>query len=169
MGEAWLLDEVERPEVRLVADAMLGRLARRLRALGYDTLYDASLDDPTLARLARAEGRLLLTRDHQLAVVKGLRAVLIGSDHLAAQLAQVLALLRPLPGRRFGRCVLCNVVLEELDRASVESRVPEYVWETQREFALCRGCGRIYWRGSHWRDIHGHLDALGLGQRWERD
>jgi uncharacterized protein len=160
---------LERDEVRLVADAMLGRLARRLRALGYDTVYDVNLNDPTLARLARAEGRILLTRDHQLALAKGLRAVLIESDHLAGQLTQVLALLPPPLPRRFGRCVVCNVMLEELDRASVESRVPEYVWETQREFALCRGCGRIYWRGSHWRDIYGHLEALGLGQRRDRD
>jgi len=160
-------DDDVQGEVRLVADAMLGRLARWLRALGYDTLYDTSLDDPALARLARAQGRVLLTRDRQLAVAKGLRAILVESDHLGAQLAQVLSLLSPPQAGQFGRCSACNGQLEEVDRASVESRVPEYVWETQRQFALCRGCGRIYWRGSHWQHIRKHLGAIGLSERPE--
>lgn len=137
---------------------MLGRLARWLRAGGYDTIYDAALDDRTLARLARQEGRVLLTRDRELARRKGLRTVLIESDKLPAQLRQ----LRPLVGRPakpFSRCLVCNTPLHPVDAASVESRVPEYVWETQREFRLCRHCGRVYWRGSHRRAMEAALSA----------
>ncbi len=149
-------------EVRLLADAMLGRLARWLRALGYDTLYDSRLNDRDLARLARTEGRLLLTRDHQLAGSMGLRAVLVQSDRLVGQLSQVLPLLPTPLAAPFGRCVACNGRLEEVDRDSVQARVPEYIWETQQDFALCRQCGRIYWRGSHWEHIRRHLADLGL-------
>ncbi|MHB1133649.1 MAG: Mut7-C RNAse domain-containing protein [Chloroflexota bacterium] len=151
------------PPVRLVADAMLGRLARWLRALGYDTVYDQRLEDPALARMARAEGRLLLTRDRQLARRRALWAVLVENDDLSAQLVQVLPLLGP-PPSGFGRCVACNGCLEEVDHASAESRVPQYVWETQPDFALCRACGRLYWRGSHWHRIKHQLAALGLSR-----
>jgi uncharacterized protein len=141
---------------------MLGRLARWLRALGYDTVYDVRLSDRELARLARGEGRLLLTRDHELAANLGSGAVLVQSDHLSEQLVQVLSLLPVAPAAPFGRCVACNGRLEEVDRDSVAARVPEYVWESQRDFALCRQCGRIYWRGSHWDHIRRHLASLGL-------
>ncbi len=143
--------EGEGGQARLLADAMLGRLARWLRALGYDTLYDPSLDDLALARRARAEGRLLLTRDRQLAARRGVRALLVASDRLPEQLSQVLRQLPPPAVPPFARCVACNATLEEVDRASAEGRVPEYVWETQERFFLCRGCGRIFWRGTHWR------------------
>ena len=145
---------------RLVVDAMLGRLARWLRALGYDTRYDANWDDVSLARLARAEGRLLLTRDRQLAARKGLHSLLVQSDDLGQQLAEVLGRLGPPTAGAFGRCVICNVTLSELDRASVEGRVPEYVWETHEEFFLCRNCGRIYWRGTHWQQMVKRLRHL---------
>ncbi len=144
-------------QARLVADAMLGRLARWLRALGYDTLYDPRLDDAALARRARAEGRWLLTRDRQLAARRGVRAVLVDSDRLSEQLSQVLRQLPPPAGPPFARCVACNATLEEVDRASAEGRVPEYVWETQERFFLCRSCGRMYWRGSHWRQMQERL------------
>jgi uncharacterized protein len=150
-------------ETRLVADAMLGRLARWLRALGYDTVYDQRLDDAALARLARAEDRLLLTRDRGLAARRGLRAVLVRSDHLSEQLEQVVSLLPPAQLPSVGRCAACNGVLEEVDRLSAEGRVPEFIWETHQEFALCRSCGRLYWRGSHWQDISRRLAALRRG------
>lgn len=147
--------------MRLVADAMLGRLARWLRVLGYDTVYDTRLDDAALARLARAEGRLLLTRDRQLAGRRGLRSLLVASDRLNEQLRQVLGVVATPGAAIFGRCATCNGLLEEVDRQSAERRVPEYIWETHSDFALCRGCGRLYWRGSHYDRVAGALGAVG--------
>src|SRR5215207_8725140 len=49
-----------------LADAMLGRLARWLRVMGFDTAYDPALTDPALVALARRDGRVLLTRDRRL-------------------------------------------------------------------------------------------------------
>ena len=48
---------------RFAADAMLGRLARWLRVLGFDTAYDSAIADPELVRMAAIEERVLLTRD----------------------------------------------------------------------------------------------------------
>jgi uncharacterized protein with PIN domain len=143
--------------VRLVVDAMLGRLARWLRAFGYDAVYDVRLDDAALARLARAENRWLLTRDHQLAARKGLHSVLVASDQLEVQLVQVLAILPPATDDAFARCLACNGPLEEIDKRSAEGRVPEYIWESQPEFRLCRACGRVYWRGTHYERMRERL------------
>ncbi|RME40127.1 MAG: hypothetical protein D6793_00070, partial [Thermoflexia bacterium] len=75
--------------MRFLADGMLGRLARWLRLLGYDTAYENHADDLELARRARAEGRILLTRDRALAARKGLRALLIESEDVQEQVRQV--------------------------------------------------------------------------------
>jgi uncharacterized protein with PIN domain len=136
---------------------MLGRLARWLRSLGYDTLYDTTWDDAALARLARAEGRLLLTRDRQLAGRRGLRSLLILSDYVEEQLEQVLPVLPQADEKALGRCRACNGLLEAVDRASVERLVPEYVWESQSEFDYCRGCGRVYWQGTHYKRLRERL------------
>ncbi|MGI6210058.1 MAG: Mut7-C RNAse domain-containing protein, partial [Anaerolineae bacterium] len=73
-----------------IADAMLGKLARWLRLAGYDTIYDAALDDRELARRARESGRILLTRDRELAGRRGVRAYLVQSEQVQEQLEEVL-------------------------------------------------------------------------------
>lgn len=135
-----------------VADAMLGRLARWLRLAGCDTLYDSRMDDNELVRLARQSGRALLTRDTALAARPRLRAYLVRSEEAGEQLAEVLAAF-PEAGRGEPRCPECNTPLTAADRSDVEGLVPTYVWVTQEAYHRCGGCGRVYWRGSHWRGI----------------
>ena len=145
--------------VKFVADAMLGRLARWLRVLGYDTLYSAETDDAALARQARTEDRILLTRDRELARRKGIRVLLVESDRVEEQLNQVVTRLRLAPEDRFSRCIQCNVVLQELPRARAEGRVPPYVWTTQHRFRECPRCERVYWRGTHWARMEQTLES----------
>jgi uncharacterized protein with PIN domain len=135
--------------LRLLADGMLGRLARWLRLLGYDTAYDADADDLDLARWARAEGRVLLTRDRALARRRGLRTLLITSERLEEQVRQVRQALGPPPSPILSRCSLCNLPLEPVSPEEIASRVPPYVLQTQERFSLCPGCGRVYWAGTH--------------------
>ena len=71
---------------------MLGRLARWLRIMGYDTAYHPNLQDQELARMARAQGCVLLTRDTELARRKGIHCLLIEDQRLEGQLRQVLVL-----------------------------------------------------------------------------
>jgi uncharacterized protein with PIN domain len=140
-----------------VADAMLGTLAKWLRILGYDTLYDPALDDYQLMRLARAEGRVLLTRDRELAGRRGVHALLIESEDLDGQIRQVMAGLDLEPDRSFSRCPVCNEPLQPLDREAARARVPAYVAQTHQTFKICPGCQRVYWRGSHWQRMAGRL------------
>jgi uncharacterized protein with PIN domain len=120
--------------------------------LGFDTAYPADVGDRELARLARTRGAVLLTRDTELAAARGVPTLLIRSDHLAQQLAQVGSELDiPLTPPSFGRCAECNEPLAPCERTAARDRVPEHVYYAHDEFAECPTCLRVYWRGSHWR------------------
>ncbi len=136
--------------MRFLADTMLGRLATWLRLLGYDTLYLPQADDPELARRARADDRILLTRDVELTRRRGVRSILITSERVEEQLHQLARELHLTAGMAFSRCAVCNASLEEVDRAAVKATVPPYIFETQTHFRRCTQCQRIYWRGTHW-------------------
>lgn len=142
---------------RFVVDGMLGSLARWLRILGYDTDYANQRDDAELVRIARAEGRVLLTRDGELAGRRGVRALLVESQSLDDQLAQVTAAFPLPPGPHSARCSVCNAALVQVTREEVADRVPPYVLRQHDHFQRCPGCDRIYWRGSHWRNMQDRL------------
>jgi len=139
------------PCPKLLVDGMLGRLAKWLRILGYDTAYDSRLDDNELVRRARAEGRWLLTRDGELAGRRGVHSLLIDSGHLASQLAQVRSELGQAKGGPFSRCPVCNTRLEKVSPEDIKSRVPKFILRIHRRFRRCPSCDRIYWPGSHWK------------------
>jgi uncharacterized protein with PIN domain len=145
--------------MRLVADAMLGRLAKWLRVLGYDTLYWRG-DDAGLVRLALAEDRLLLTRDTRLPPrLPPSRTLLIESDHYEEQLHQVADRLG-LPTKIGHRCLRCNEPLEPVAKAEVRGRVPEFVWQRHDRFARCPRCPRVYWEGTHYARMMATLERV---------
>ncbi|MGD2176298.1 MAG: Mut7-C RNAse domain-containing protein [Anaerolineae bacterium] len=144
----------------LLADCMLGRLAKWLRLLGYDTAYENDATDHELARRARAEGRLLLTRDRELAARRGLNTLLIRSQQLEDQVQQVQEALGPPPGPSLSRCSVCNVVLQEISAEDAADHVPRYVLETQTEFLHCPSCARVYWSGSHVEAMEEQLEHI---------
>ena len=143
--------------VRFVVDGMLGSLARWLRILGYDTDYANRRDDAELVRIARAEDRVLLTRDRELAGRRGVRALWVASQSLDEQLAQVMAAFPRLPGSGPGRCPVCNTVLVQVTRQEVAHRLPVYILKSHRDFQRCPGCDRVYWQGSHWQNMQARL------------
>ncbi|HSL85180.1 MAG TPA: Mut7-C RNAse domain-containing protein [Thermoanaerobaculia bacterium] len=150
---------------RLIADAMLGGLARWLRVLGLDTAYDPDLDDPELVDRALAEERTILTRDRRL--IQRRRAgnhLFVRSEVVDEQVAQVLAELRlaPHPEALFSRCLRCNAPLREIPAEEAAREVPPYVARTQERFRRCPACGRIYWRATHARRRRTRLRRLGI-------
>ncbi|MFN3740132.1 MAG: Mut7-C RNAse domain-containing protein [Thermodesulfovibrionales bacterium] len=147
-----------------IADAMLGRLARWLRILGYDTLYNKDITDSELIRIARQEDRIILTRDRGITGKKTIRGyILITSDYIADQLREVFQALsmrgipRPEP---FTRCPVCNSQLQRLTKKEVSGLVPDHVYLNHSEFSGCPSCGRIYWRGSHEANMRGVLGEI---------
>ncbi len=138
---------------RFIADAMLGRLARWLRLLGYDTYYERDITDDALLLLARRAGRTILTRDTRLIERRAARgqALLITSNDPAMQLKQVIEHFS-LGVLDAPRCSLCNGLLVRVpDKRSLKDLVPEYVFLHQAKdgFSRCSACGHLYWEGSH--------------------
>jgi hypothetical protein len=148
-------------EPRFLADAMLGRLARWLRLLGFDTAYDPAISDSELARRAFEEGRVVLTRDRALPEEWRLpRVVVIEAETLREQLRE-LAGVFPMRGRRlFSRCSHCNVELQDVAAARVAAEVPPRVLARQAAFRRCPACDRVYWEGSHVARIRRALDQV---------
>jgi len=155
------------PPIRLIADSMLGRLAKALRMLGFDVAYAPFTEDRELIRQAHDESRILLTRDTGIVRRRDLpRHVFIGSDHVREQLAQVMRELGLTLDRQaaFTRCIVCNELLCEVAKESVRPEVPPYVYHTQERFARCPGCRRTYWRGTHTTGMERTLEELAAGQ-----
>jgi uncharacterized protein with PIN domain len=136
-------------DARFVADVMLGRLARWLRALGFDTLYFHDAPDRRLLAVALAEGRRLLTRDAALARRAREAGFLVRAEGLDGQIREVTEALRLAPDRALSRCLECNGRLVPAEPEAVRHRVPPYTFATQREFRACLGCDRVYWAGTH--------------------
>jgi uncharacterized protein with PIN domain len=151
----------EKTGAKLVVDGMLGRMARWLRILGFDTLYNAAWDDFQLVQIARDEDRVLLTRDRELAMRRGARSLLVEHEVLADQLRQVVSQLSLRVDHPFSRCSVCNQPLADVAKDQVDGRVPPYVFREFDRFRICTGCKRIYWRGSHWE----RMRALLLDER----
>jgi uncharacterized protein len=153
--------EVGKPDSvpRFVVDAMLGRLARWLRVLGYDTLYFSDADDAALVRRALAEDRILLTRDVELTRRRGVRVILISDDRVGNQLREIVEILHLSANQAFSRCINCNAPLVEFERAQARDLVPPYVFATQTRFRRCAECGKVYWRGTHWARMKSTLES----------
>lgn len=155
---------------RFMADAMLGRLARWLRILGYDTAYEKFITDEMLTERAFHEDRWLLTRDRRLVLRKLLRGrhTLIISDHLDEQLRQLrdeLHLPLDLSLDRGYRCADCNHQLVVIPREEAVSKVPPLVAEQHHRLMQCGYCGRLYWPGMHWTNIRRQLAQLAKEHR----
>ena len=147
--------------MKLLCDHMLGSLARWLRFMGYDTAYPEQGPDRTLIERARAEGRILLTRDKELAArVPG--SVAVRSDLLEEQIREVASTLSLHLVDPLSRCSLCNERLVQVSVEAVHGLVPEGVRSRHHEFWRCPSCRRVYWQGSHWDKMVERLDHLDL-------
>lgn len=138
---------------RFVLDGHLGRLARYLRMLGFDSRYDRAAADDELARLSADEGRILLTRDRGLLKRSIVRlGYLVRDDDPRRQLLEVVGRYGlAVTARPFSRCVRCNGNIEPVDRSDVAERLagePRTLRYFEK-FGRCAGCGSIYWPGSH--------------------
>ncbi|MBW2036510.1 MAG: Mut7-C RNAse domain-containing protein [Deltaproteobacteria bacterium] len=137
--------------MKFAADRMLGKLARWLRLLGYDTIYFNEICNDQFLALAK-EGRILLSRNTRLKdKVETERFLFIESDDFRAQLQEVFGklALTPDPEKFFTRCILCNGALEPVEASNVIENVPDYVLTAHSKFSRCNRCRKVYWPGTH--------------------
>lgn len=151
---------------RFIVDLNVGKLAKRLRMMGYDALFIDGVDDGELVRTALKEGRVLLTKDtgimRRRIVSSGrVRAILITSDDIKQQLEQVVQTLHLDPeADRFSICMECNQPLIPIAKEDVRDVIPPYVFETQEQYVRCPSCRRVYWQGTHWQKMVQELEGL---------
>jgi hypothetical protein len=138
---------------------MLGSLARKMRALGLDTLYYSNGDDNGIMRIAESEGRVVLTADRSLAErahTGRARVLLISGKRDSRRLASLLVAAKS-SGVSLVRgeplCSLCGGDLQRMQRTDVEGHVPLSVERRHRLFFKCAKCGQYYWKGSHWKKL----------------
>lgn len=154
---------LDKPEV-FWCDAGLGGLARWLRAAGYVARWEEAIDDADLLVRAEKERAVVISTDSLLLerrkVVDGRVQVfwVPPACGVAGQMRLVLRRWELVP--REPLCMLCSSVLDRVDKESVRDRIPPRTYRWLDEYYLCRGCGRLFWRGTHWQRIRSQLETL---------
>jgi uncharacterized protein len=140
--------------VRFLCDCNLGKLAIWLRILGYDTLCERGEADQVFLRRAGRERRIALTRKRNLGGGPG-RLIVVRNDRVEGQICEILEALtlNPDPQNRMTLCLRCNATLEEAMKEEVQGAVPAYVYQNSTNFRKCPICGRIYWPGTHVKNV----------------
>jgi len=149
--------------MKFVVDRMLGKLAKGLRMLGYDTIYYRGEDVGPLIQLARQEDRVILTRNTKLTQGKSDIAILrVTEDNPILQLRELIERgdISLNKEALFIRCLLCNNLLNEIPREEVVGKVPDFILYQQKRFFQCPQCQRIYWQGSHQQHMQKKVSEL---------
>lgn len=149
-------------ETRFIADAHLGKLARDLRMLGFDTLFAKEICDRDIIAIACEEKRIILTRDRDL-----LKSGMVDHGYYVREV-QVKEQLKEIIDKfdlwsqfdPFARCLVCNHPLIEINQSEVPDSVKTDIISLYRNFYRCDGCKRVYWEGSHYDRMTGYIQSL---------
>ena len=149
--------------MKFIVDRMLGRLAKELRMLGYDTVYYRGDNAYQMIKLAREEDRVILTRNTKLIPKRSEdRLVRIMEDKTPLQLKELIQkkVISLYEENLFSRCLLCNILLDKIPREEAKGKVPDFIFYQQKEFSRCPRCLRIYWQGSHQENMQKKVKEL---------
>lgn len=152
-------------EIRFIADAHLGGLARLLRMLGFDTLYSNEITDGQIRAISGIEARVVLTRDRELLKCRTItHGCFVHALRPQEQLREVVDRLQLRSSAKpFTLCLHCNLPLTFIDKEAVADRLPPRVAATYQRYSWCESCDRVYWEGSHWQRMRQLLDrCVGL-------
>jgi hypothetical protein len=149
--------------MKFLADRMLGKLVKELRMLGYDTAYYRGEGAYPLIKLAREEGRVILTRNTKLIPKRPEdRIIRVTEVKSLLQLRELIQkkIISLKEVNLFSRCLLCNIPIDEISRDEAEGKVPDFIFYQQKTFSRCPQCLRIYWQGSHQDHMQKKVDEL---------
>ena len=149
-------------KIKFILDVHLGKLAKYLRLLGFDTFYHNNLDDPEIIEIAKTEKRIILTRD--LGILKNTKVThgyWLRSQDSKEQLKEVIQrfdLKKKL--NIFSRCTLCNGVISKIDKSKLLDQVNKKTLEEFNVFYQCKNCKKIYWEGSHYDNMTKFIHSI---------
>lgn len=161
-GPARRLMPPAQAEPRFVLDTHLGRLARYLRLLGFDTRFAVDCGDRQLVQQSVEDDRTLLTRDRDLLKRKALRrGYYVRATRPRQQLEEIVDRFRLAAKMHpFSRCMECNAPLRQVAKHEIEHQLQPRTRRFFDEFLQCSGCGRVYWQGSHFERLRALVDGL---------
>lgn len=149
--------------IKFLADSMLGKLARWLRLMGFDTLYYPSISDEELIEKAKKEGRIVLTKDGGLVNKNRYTNIIYITDSDPnRQIKMIIKKLKLNPWEGlFSRCTHCNHLVEKIKEVSqYKEKIPPYAYRTSPSFYYCPSCNKVYWEGSHHQKIKTKIRSL---------
>ncbi|MBN1821567.1 MAG: Mut7-C ubiquitin/RNAse domain-containing protein [Prolixibacteraceae bacterium] len=155
-----------RPEplriIKFVLDTHLGKLAKYLRLLGFDTLYSNAFKDDEIAELSINQKRIILTRDRGLLMQKKVtHGYFLRNTDPMKQLREVIARFQLFNLiKSFTRCSLCNGEINSVEKEMVMYRLPESTANYYTEFFICSLCNQVYWQGSHYYKLLNRIKDL---------
>ena len=145
---------------QFIADCHLGKLAKYLRLMGFDTLYFKTIDDNDLIELANSRKRIILTRDKALHKRENAPSFYLDSINNLEQLQALQEQFYIKNNNLSARCIVCNTKLQTIQKSKIEERLPPKVKNYFSEFEICKRCDRIYWHGDHYKRMMRTVDAI---------
>ena len=145
---------MKKNRIRFILDENLGKLAKWLRFLGYDAAIYKSISIDNKIRLANKERRVYLTRDKKIAKLKRefSRKLIVSQDY-KKQLRELKDYIEFAEEYVFSQCPNCNIALKSIDKDKIKKLVPKFIYQTNNDFKVCYKCGRVFWKGSHYKEI----------------
>ncbi len=156
----FILSNYKLYDVKFIVDSMLGSLAKYLRFMGYDTYYvKSNVKDDEILEICKRENRILITRDYELSK-KCDNSIYIDDIKLDKQIKFLIKKLNLNFDNALSRCSLCNTELIKIDKENVKDLVPINVYNSINEFYYCTNCKKVYWFGSHTKNIIKRLEEI---------
>lgn len=156
-------------EYSFMADAMLGKIARKLRMFGFDTIYDPNIDDMDILDSSKNKGRIVLTSDRMLfkrCKNKGIDTILTYKETEIENLVTIFSFLniKSINSQKVPfLCTSCNGLLEIIiDKNSIKYNIPVRLLHSNKIFYKCTNCRKIYWRGSHMEQISCLINEINM-------
>ena len=146
---------------KFIADCHLGKLAKYMRLMGFDTLFFPHIEDDELITIANEENRIILTRDRDLSQCKNAHVLFLEPTDTKTQLKTLIDCykLKEHPVL-FSRCIVCNTQLQVIEKEKIEDSLPEIVKKNFDYFEYCPTCDRIYWQGDHYKNMMEFLSQV---------
>ena len=156
-------------EYSFIADAMLGKIARKLRMFGFDTIYDPNIDDTDILDSSKNKGRIVLTSDRMLfkrCKKRGIDTILTYEETEIENLVTIFSSLniKSINSQKVPYlCTSCNGLLNTIiDKNSIKYDIPVRLLHSNKLFYKCTNCRKIYWRGSHMEQISCLINEINI-------
>jgi uncharacterized protein with PIN domain len=151
---------------KFLADAMLGNIARKLRLLGFDCKYFATINHDQLLSIAKIESRILVTRDHGMVNIckkqniSVIEILDLDETNQIVEICKKTNLNKCKIDMNYTRCTTCNDIIRPIQKEKIIDRVPDKVVQNMQLFWICNSCDHVYWEGTHIRNLQKFIDEV---------